>query len=441
MSVGRNFKIEDHLSIEDLNSIIKDSKLQNKICIRAIFIKMLYQGSTITDASKVVGVGRQTGSRWLQRYNEEGFEGLIPKYDGGKPGKLSNQQKNELKDMLMDENSNYTIKEVVVLINELYGIEFSYNRVWTLVRVEFGLWYSKPQSTAHEKPKNAGKLLKKSVENVDLENEYLGFFDSTGGQNYTNSTRTLHAPKTKNRIVDNDKKFKKNFTGFLGVNCESFIMNTPNTRSFQMGLVLTNVRKNISKNSKTKEGLDAVLKNPNLTDKHVKTILKQKRPTRRETIENINDKMYDDKIPYDNLAKNCKNYFKRMDIDNNTKKVDEGKMDIFLKNCEKLDIFKLCRNEKMINLILDRYSVHLSAYIEQLAEILNINLIHLPPYSPDLNPIEDVWRLIKKYISNKFIKSGQDIVDHYIDKFYEEVDNSSLYENWLNEFLNICLKS
>ena len=52
-----------------------------------------------------------------------------------------------------------------------------------------------------------------------------------------------------------------------------------------------------------------------------------------------------------------------MNIENNAKKVDEGKMDIFLKNCENLDIFKLCRNKKMINLILDRYSVHLSAYI------------------------------------------------------------------------------
>ena len=58
MSVGRNCKIENHLSIDNLNDIIKDSKLQNKICIRAIFIKMLLQGSTIKNASKTVGVGR-----------------------------------------------------------------------------------------------------------------------------------------------------------------------------------------------------------------------------------------------------------------------------------------------------------------------------------------------------------------------------------------------
>ncbi|WP_081738356.1 hypothetical protein [Methanobrevibacter oralis] len=29
--------------------------------------------------------------------------------------------------------------------------------------------------------------------------------------------------------------------------------------------------------------------------------------------------------------------------------------------------------------------------IQKAAEILNINLIYLRPYCPDLNPIEDVW--------------------------------------------------
>jgi hypothetical protein len=37
MSAGRKYYMEDHLSIENLNEIIKDSKLQNKICIRPIF--------------------------------------------------------------------------------------------------------------------------------------------------------------------------------------------------------------------------------------------------------------------------------------------------------------------------------------------------------------------------------------------------------------------
>jgi transposase len=62
------------------------------------------------------------------------------------------------------------------------------------------------------------------------------------------------------------------------------------------------------------------------------------------------------------------------------------------------------QKQKKLNIVLDNYSVHHSAYIKQVTEILNINLIFLPAYSPDLNPIEDVWPIIKKYVSNKFIK-------------------------------------
>jgi len=162
MAAGRKFEIKNHLSVDNLNSIIKDSKIQSKICRRAIFVKMLLQGSTIKDASKSVGVNRQTGAEWLKRYNEEGYDGLIPKFAGGKPGKLSENQKNELKNILMDKNSNYTITEVVKLIKELYDVEFSYKRVWTLVRVEFGLNYSKPFSISHKKPKNRRETFKKN---------------------------------------------------------------------------------------------------------------------------------------------------------------------------------------------------------------------------------------------------------------------------------------
>ena len=218
-------------------------------------------------------------------------------------------------------------------------------------------------------------------------------------------------------------------------------MTTPNTRSFQMGLILTNARKNILKDPHTDKIFYELLNNINLTTKYVKSTLREKRPTKRETIEIINNKMYDETMPYDNIAKHCKNYFQRLDLDYNTDKVDKEKMNNFIKNCEKLEIRDLCQKEKVFHLILDNYSVHHSAYIEHIGKILNLNLIFLPTYSPDLNPIEDVWRIIKKFVSNKFIKTGKDIVNLYISKFYEEVKSTSLYENWLKEFMNICIKS
>ena len=51
--------------------------------------------------------------------------------------------------------------------------------------------------------------------------------------------------------------------------------------------------------------------------------------------------------------------------------------------------------EKPIAVILDNYSVHHATVFTELCNILNMDLIHLPPYSPKYNPIEQVWRTIK----------------------------------------------
>ena len=39
----------------------------------------------------------------------------------------------------------------------------------------------------------------------------------------------------------------------------------------------------------------------------------------------------------------------------------------------------------------------------------NINLVFLPPYSPELNPAEKMWAKYKREFSNKFYNSLEDV--------------------------------
>ena len=55
--------------------------------------------------------------------------------------------------------------------------------------------------------------------------------------------------------------------------------------------------------------------------------------------------------------------------------------------------------------IMDNASIHKSYKVKDLIEKAGCYLIYLPPYSPDLNPIENYWSTMKKYIRkvrNKF---------------------------------------
>ena len=52
---------------------------------------------------------------------------------------------------------------------------------------------------------------------------------------------------------------------------------------------------------------------------------------------------------------------------------------------------ELTKYERKINIILDNAQIHKAKVTKIITEILNINLIYLPPYCPFLNSIEKVW--------------------------------------------------
>lgn len=46
----------------------------------------------------------------------------------------------------------------------------------------------------------------------------------------------------------------------------------------------------------------------------------------------------------------------------------------------------------------------------------NISLLHLPPYSPELNPVENVWQYLRQnHLSNRVFETYIDIVDACCD--------------------------
>jgi transposase len=72
--------------------------------------------------------------------------------------------------------------------------------------------------------------------------------------------------------------------------------------------------------------------------------------------------------------------------------------------------------------ILDNASFHKSLKTKELIESVGAHVLFLPPYSPDLNPIENYWALLKLYV-RKFNTS--------FDIFYIILDQFLSKCNWL----------
>ena len=84
----------------------------------------MYELDDVQLASKSVGIAPSTGYEWLKRWNKQGLNGLIPKYEGGKPSKLSEEDYKKL-DGILEKIPNLTTDIVSDILKSRFGVEFS----------------------------------------------------------------------------------------------------------------------------------------------------------------------------------------------------------------------------------------------------------------------------------------------------------------------------
>lgn len=86
-----------------------------------------------------------------------------------------------------------------------------------------------------------------------------------------------------------------------------------------------------------------------------------------------------------------------------------------------LFLAKLCTinsGKYFIHVILDNAGYHRDAEIQAFAKGLAIKLHYLPPYSPNLNPIERVWKIMHEHVAyNKYYESFSDFTSATINFF------------------------
>jgi transposase len=104
--------------------------------------------------------------------------------------------------------------------------------------------------------------------------------------------------------------------------------------------------------------------------------------------------------------------------------------------CKVLDGFVNANPGKRIIVVLDNFSSHRSKMVKEFAERNNISLVFLPPYSPDLNPIEQVWRAIKREISKTFIQDYDHLVSIITEEFFDRIMKVSFISRWAKKFLS-----
>ncbi len=71
-----------------------------------------------------------------------------------------------------------------------------------------------------------------------------------------------------------------------------------------------------------------------------------------------------------------------------------------------------------IKLVLDGAGYHRSDIVKDEAKKQNIELIYLPPYSPNLNPIERLWKVMNKHARNGEFFLRRKSFDGELERFF-----------------------
>jgi len=155
-----NIAIERHITAEELLKRIKSLEKDVKVLQRLYFIKYRYEGVTVEDASERVEISKPVAYIWQDRWNKEGYEGLKPKFAGGKPSKLSDDQRDQLKEIL-NKRDDWTTEDIKKLILKEFKVEYSLKQIRIILR-KFGMKLAKPFPHDYRRPDDAEEILKKT---------------------------------------------------------------------------------------------------------------------------------------------------------------------------------------------------------------------------------------------------------------------------------------
>lgn len=161
---GPSKQVEEHLNESELDEAIDkaQSNERPRLVRRLCLIENLYAGDSVTEAASRVGVTQPTASRWTDRWNEHGVDGLRPDFGGGRPPKLSQREREQLQEVL-NRHQPLTTEHVHQLIEEGFGVSYSRRHVPRLLD-KLGIRDAVPRPGAPERPDDAEEQLQRRLE-------------------------------------------------------------------------------------------------------------------------------------------------------------------------------------------------------------------------------------------------------------------------------------
>jgi len=88
-------------------------------------------------------------------------------------------------------------------------------------------------------------------------------------------------------------------------------------------------------------------------------------------------------------------------------------------------------------MLMDNAKIHKGVEMETFYKDNGILPVFLPIYSSDLNPEEQIWRMIRRPLKNKVFKEKSEIGVAFKNAFFKSNNLTGLLEKWIKQFIPI----
>jgi len=103
--------------------------------------------------------------------------------------------------------------------------------------------------------------------------------------------------------------------------------------------------------------------------------------------------------------------------------------------CKFLEDIRKSNPGRKIVVVLDNFPSHRANLTREKAQELGIVLSFLPSHSPDLNPIEQLWRCLKREVSLAFYRSREEFLAIIMNAYGQLSKRLSFASTWFPKFL------
>jgi len=147
----------------------KNNRVPPQTARRILGGELLEKGYDIAEVMDITGASLSAVKRWKRVMKSEGFDGLTQRDNGGRPPKLTDEQRDELREIIAVgavasgfENECWNGRRIAKIILEKFGVEYHFRSVGRIPRA-MGLSYQTPDTQAENRSPEAIEHWKKHV--------------------------------------------------------------------------------------------------------------------------------------------------------------------------------------------------------------------------------------------------------------------------------------